>query len=165
MSRVREIEFTLEDPISVAVGGTKQDDVADVVLIAPTAKHCVQAGRIKKRCASTMVQQSESSQREASRQKAEEKSEQSEGTSSAKMTGGDLITLLSVAQHADDNIFAELFSDFSKMLAAGCGTIGGVSLTPSLFDELSFEDAELMFGEYVITFLLASLTQGGDGEK
>lgn len=156
MTRMKEIEITLNDPIEMAVGGTMKS-VDTVLLIAPSAGHQKHAGRLKRICASTMLKESRKTEGAAAGAVAKDED-------ASKLEWSDMVNILASA--GDDNdILDDVYRTFFRLLNAGCGTIEGEQITQSVFDSIAFDDLERLFGEYAVNFLMSSLTQKKDGKR
>jgi len=154
VQQLKQIEIELNDPIEAHIRGEAQVCKV-VVLTAPASKHRSQVARIKNFCAYHVDRHI------TARTKPDtgggEKPVKAPAEDDDGFTGETLMTILALADIEDKDAMETVYNLFQKIIVDGCGSVEGVTMNAHLFDKLSFEDLERMFGEYVVTFLLSSL--------
>lgn len=151
-----EFEVELFNPITISSGGATIDALK-VLLRAPASRNRREASRIKRICnQAVMSYQSSGGEKEPGK---------SEGSKDEEITANEIINMLAGASHGDENMLEVLYDLFGALLVAGCGLIEGEKFTKDLYGDLSYEDVENLFGEYVKHFLLASLFKTKSGKK
>jgi len=153
VQQLKQIEVSLNDPIEAHIRGEAQECEV-VVLTAPASKHRSQVARIKNFCAYHVDKHITA---RATPDDKGGKPAPAKGGDDEKFTGETLMTILALAQIEDENAMETVYNLFQKIIVDGCGSVHGETLNAHLFDKLSFDDMERMFGEYVVTFLLNSL--------
>lgn len=158
MSRAREVEVKLENPITVHSQG-QIEECDTVLLIAPSTRHRKDASMIKSMCSAMIV--------EAGKKSKDDESETPKDKPEEKLTPQMFMMIMS-SHDATGQKLSELYDAFKNMLMNGCGSVCNEKITVAIFDQLAFEDLETLFGEYCLSFLLHSLLNsknGGDGRS
>lgn len=162
MTRLKEIDITLKDPIELAVksGGTGELTECDTVtLIAPAGKHRKYVSRIKNFCGYYMDKNLEKHLKRVRENPDKEKDakEKKESDDDSKFDGPTLMSILTTTSIDKEDAMEIQFDLFQKLLEKGCGNIKNMEINSHLFDKFSYADLENLYGEYVVNFLLDSL--------
>lgn len=162
MTRLREIEVKLNDPVNVAVGG-QMSEIDIVTIAAPSNRQRKSAIKVKQlysrakasnidRLVSRMTPEQLKAGEEARKDRQDEDSEEK----TEKVTAKSVVDSIA----SSDIDMEEVMESLETLLCGlgtdgkgGCCTIGGVGLKRDLFADFSLEDSENLLGEYVSNFL------------
>lgn len=139
-----EFDFPLTQDFSYSHKGD-QVDARFIKLTAPTSRHSKECAALKQaffRAQNSFVAQARESDAEPSGE---------------KITGDDVIMMMAASKDVD---LPDVFDVARKLFTSGTIAVvdgePGCRLTSALVDKMSQEDFEVMLGEYLVNFTLAS---------
>jgi hypothetical protein len=140
---MKEMEFTLSDPIKYQTGGEHVEGVK-LELTAPAVKNRKRAAKLKQgfmRCINDLPSEAKKSP---------------EKKQDAKLNPDEVLVILQMGSIEYD----EYIDIFVNLLSRGvCKIDGKEDLTELLAEKISFEDLERLMGEYIVNFILGSLME------
>ena len=137
-----EFEYKLSSPVKVAKAG--QEELCFILTLrAPTAKHRSHLIRIKQGLLKAIV----------CLQKNADPNRPEHPDDNKIPSGADLIAILYIS----DVDLAGLEDEFRALMLAGITSLGdGIALNVHHMDQMSLEDFEGVFGEYLVNFIMSS---------
>ena len=145
-----QIEFTLSNKLTFHNKG--EVEVTDLLtLVAPCNKQIHMVSKLKQLFLRALHEATKSSKEPAT----EKSSDESDITADQLVMGLYMSTTVEIS---------DVMDVFKKLLISGSCYVGTVTkdskteLTDALYDKLDYEDTEKMLGEYLLNFLLSSLT-------
>ncbi len=139
---ITKVDIDLDPPIKYVCDGHTVE-ATKMALHAPTMRHIQYASKIKQSILRSCMDA------------AKGRDNEEDTKNDSKITGA---TLLFVLQSSNCDI-EEVFADFKKLITSGLATMddSNVELSGVMYDKLSLEQCEFIFGEYVENFLMGSL--------
>lgn len=137
-----EIIVQLTTPLRYSVDGGFEN-ANELILKAPSNKHRRQANELKQGFFRALKGSADSSGNV----------ETTPDASDHETTGDEIVTAIMMSD-IDYGKYVETFREL--IINEACYVVEGVKLTKPLFDALSLDDTDVLLGEYLANFLLAS---------
>jgi len=139
----KEITVTLTQPIEYAKGGELEAGTF-VTLAAPTSRNMTECATLKQAFFRALP-------------KTGEVEAEDSGQGDAVINGEAIMTLITMSKDVE---LGSVLLTAKELLTSGVALVEGEEkLTKPLFDKLSQDDMELLVGEYLANFILASALQ------
>lgn len=145
---LKQVEMELGTPIEVSVKGQSESH-GTVVLTEPSSRNRMEIAKIK-RIWSLAIEDVQS------RNTGTEEKVQKDDSDDSKVTHKEIISLI-CGTGEDDDALGKVFDAIEKIFSTGCAQLGGVTINSHLFQKLSYDDLEMLTGEYILSFLYPSM--------